>query len=190
MKTDVQELIFTARKDFRGWLQEHAATSDGVWLLFGKTKAVVTLTANEALEEALCFGWVDGQMKSIDNTKYRKYFARRREKSPWSDKNKKIVEGLRERGLMAAAGEEAVEVAKRSGMWDASPSGAISDEQIASFEEQLSGFSPAQENFAGMPRSSKVAYVRRHLSFKKEDTRRRDFETIVELLKQNRRPGI
>ena len=66
MRADVPELLFPSRNDFRAWLQENAETSDGVWLIFGKTKAVVTLSANDALEEALCFGWIDGQMKSIE----------------------------------------------------------------------------------------------------------------------------
>ena len=95
MKADVPELLFSSRKDFRVWLRKNAETAGGVWLVFGKTKDLVTLTANDALEEALCFGWIDGQMKSIDNTKYKKYFAQRRDKSPWSDKNKKIAEMLR-----------------------------------------------------------------------------------------------
>jgi len=190
MKADVPELLFATRVDFRKWLCENATASDGVWLIFGKTKAVITLTANDALEEALCFGWIDGQMKSIDDTKYRKYFARRQEKSPWSDKNKKIIETLREKKLMTDLGEKAVESAKKNGMWDDSPSGAITDEQIADFLDKLSGFSLAHENFMKMPRSAKVAYVRRHLSFKKEETRQRDFEKIVELLNQNRKPTI
>lgn len=65
MKTDVPELLFPSRSDFRTWLSENAKKSDGVWLVFGKTKEVVILTANEALEEALCFGWIDGQMKVL-----------------------------------------------------------------------------------------------------------------------------
>ena len=81
MKTDVPELIFKLRGDFRAWLCENAETSGGVWLVFGKIKAVATLTASDALEEALCFGWIDGQMQSVDNTKYLKYFARRRAKA-------------------------------------------------------------------------------------------------------------
>jgi len=100
MRTDVPELLFASREEFRAWLIKNAETSDGVWLTFGKTKDVATLSANDALEEALCFGWIDGQMKSVDITKYLKYFAKRRAKSPWSDKNKKIVETLRERKLM------------------------------------------------------------------------------------------
>jgi len=190
MKADVPELLFTTRGDFRKWLCENATKSNGIWLIFGKTKSVITLTASDALEEALCFGWIDGQMQSICDTKYRKYFARRQEKSPWSDKNKKIIETLREKNLMTDSGEKAVESAKKNGMWDTSPSGAITDEQIVSFLDKLSDFSLARENFMTMSRSAKVAYVRRYLSFKKEETRQRDFEKIVDMLNQNQKPNI
>jgi len=94
MRQDVPELVFPKREDFRSWLSKNAEKSEGVWLIFGKTKDVITLTANDALEEALCFGWIDGQIKSIDNSKYKKYFARRQAKSNWSSKNKKIIETL------------------------------------------------------------------------------------------------
>ncbi len=190
MKTDSTALLFSTRSDFRAWLAENAETSEGVWLLFGKTKAVTTLSAHDALEEALCFGWIDGQMQRIDDTKYRKYFARRREKSPWSDKNKALVETLRTQKLMTALGEKAVETAKNNGMWDASPSGAITGEQIVSFADELSHTPQAREHFMRMPRSAQTAYVRRYLSFKKEETRRKDFEKIVERLNQNLKPTI
>lgn len=65
MKSDTPELLFSSREDFRKWLSDNAQTSEGVWLVFGKTKAVATLTANEALEEALCFGWIDEQIESL-----------------------------------------------------------------------------------------------------------------------------
>jgi uncharacterized protein YdeI (YjbR/CyaY-like superfamily) len=81
MRADTPELTFSVRSDFRTWLKENAETSKGVWLIFDKTKARTTLSANDALEEALCFGWIDGQMQSIDDVKYRKYFAKRRAKS-------------------------------------------------------------------------------------------------------------
>ncbi len=89
MKDNVAELIFENRAAFRLWLSENAASSGGVWLVFGKTKALKTLTAAEALEEALCYGWIDGQMSSIDETSYRKYFAPRRAKSVWSEKTRR-----------------------------------------------------------------------------------------------------
>jgi uncharacterized protein YdeI (YjbR/CyaY-like superfamily) len=81
LKPDAQELVFANRSSFREWLGANGVTSDGVWLVFDKTKERKTLTANEALEEALCFGWIDGQMQSVDDTKYIKYFARRRPNS-------------------------------------------------------------------------------------------------------------
>jgi uncharacterized protein YdeI (YjbR/CyaY-like superfamily) len=65
MRTDVPEMQFATREDFRAWLKENAETSEGVWLVFGKTKAVISLSANDALEEALCFGWIDGQMRIL-----------------------------------------------------------------------------------------------------------------------------
>lgn len=190
MRNDIPEHIFKTRGDFRHWLIENAQTSEGVWLTFGKTKTLTTLTAKDALEEALCFGWIDGQMKSIDETKYRKYFARRQAKSAWSDKNKKIVESLRERGLMAESGEKAVQAAKQNGMWENSPSGAVTAEQTTDFEAQLAAHPQAFENYANMPQSAKTTYVRRYFSFKREETRQRDLEKIIDLLNQNLKPSI
>ena len=76
---------FADREAFREWLSEHCLSSAGIWLLFGKAGGPKTVKAGEALEEALCFGWIDGQMQSIDDQTYRKYFSIRREKSKWSD---------------------------------------------------------------------------------------------------------
>lgn len=188
MRADIPELLFTSRGDFRAWLSENAETSDGVWLVFGKIKAIVTLSANDALEEALCFGWIDGQIKSIDNTKYIKYFAKRRPKSHWSEKNKKTVETLREKGLMTELGDKEVETAKRNGMWDAPKHDPITDKQVESFAERLAGISPAYENFVNMPRSVRFTYTGRYLSFKTEEARQRDFEKIVDRLNKNLKP--
>ena len=85
------ELIFATREDFQEWLKNYGQTNEGIWLLFGKTKTLKTLSAEEALEEALCFGWIDGLINSIDEHKYKKYFSKRRKGSKWSEKNKKIV---------------------------------------------------------------------------------------------------
>ena len=188
MKTETPELLFASRNDFRTWLYENAETSGGVWLVFGKVKSVVTLTANDALEEALCFGWIDGQMRSIDNTKYHKYFAPRRKKSPWSDKNKKLTEVLREKGIMTELGEKAIGEAKQNGMWSASKSAPVTEEQLALFTEKLVGISPAYENFSNMSPSVRGIYTRRYFSFKTEEARQRDFEKIVDRLNQNLKP--
>jgi uncharacterized protein YdeI (YjbR/CyaY-like superfamily) len=188
MRTDVPEMQFATREDFRAWLKENAETSEGVWLVFGKTKAVISLSANDALEEALCFGWIDGQMQSIDSARYRKYFAKRRAKSVWSDKNKKTVEMLRGKGLMTESGENAVKAAIKNGTWDSPKGNPITDEQVAEFADKLKSASPAYENFMKMPRSVQSTYTRRHLSFKSEEARQRDFEKIVDRLEQNLKP--
>ena len=188
MRGNVPEIMFSSRDDFRTWLEENAETSDGVWLIFGKTKAVVTLSANDALEEALCFGWIDGQMRSIDNTKYLKYFARRRAKSVWSEKNKKTVGVLREKGIMTELGEKAVESAMKNGTWDAPKGNPVSDEQVEAFSEKLVGLSPTYENFKNMSKSIQNTYARRYYSFKTEEARQRDFEKIVDRLNNNLKP--
>ena len=188
MRTDVPELLFQTRDDFRAWLQDNADTSEGAWLVLGKTKAVVTLSANDALEEALCYGWIDGQMKSVDETKYQKYFARRRVKSVWSEKNKKLIETLRARGVMTELGEKAVEKAKQSGTWDAPKGEPVSDEQKEAFAKKLTAYSPAYENFCNMSPSVQRTYTMRYLSFKSEESWQKDFEKIVDRLNNNLKP--
>ena len=188
MKEDVPVLLFSSRNDFRIWLQKNAKIRNGVWLVFGKTKAVVTLSANDALEEALCFGWIDGQMRSIDETKYHKYFARRRAKSVWSEKNKRLMEVLRAKGIMTELGESAVETAKKNGTWDTPKSNPITDEQIEEFAKKLFGISPAHENFNNMPPSVRRTYTGRYLSFKTEEAREQDFEKIIDRLNNNLKP--
>ena len=108
---------FAAREDFRAWLSENCLTSGGVWLLFGKPGGPKTIKAGEALEEALCFGWIDGQMQRIDDTAYRKYFSPRRENSRWSEKNRALAQRLEERGLMTGPGRQKIEEARRNGQW-------------------------------------------------------------------------
>jgi len=188
LRPNIPELLFETRADFREWLQKNAETSEGLWLVFGKTKAIVTLSANDALEEALCFGWIDGQMQSVDSTKYLKYFAKRRVKSVWSEKNKNAVAALRDKGIMTELGEKAVESAKQNGTWDAPKDNQITDEQVKAFTEKLVGMSPAYENFNNMSRSIRFTYTRRYFSFKSEEARQRDFEKIVDRLNKNLKP--
>lgn len=188
MKSDTPELLFSSREDFREWLSNNAQESQGVWLVFGKTKAVRTLTATEALEEALCFGWIDGQMKSIDDTKYIKYFARRRAKSAWSDKNKRTVQALREKGLVTELGEQTIALAIKNGTWGAQKREPITDEQIESLAKRLHGMSPAYENFMKMSPSVKRTYTGAYFAPKSDDARQRSFDRIVDRLNKNLKP--
>ena len=188
MRENVPVLQFETRAEFRKWLKKNCETSEGVWLVFGKEKSVVTLTAAEALEEALCFGWIDGQMKSIDSSRYHKYFAKRRGKSVWSDRNRKTAEELRKNKLMTAHGEKAIETAKENGTWDAPKGNPITEEQVQAFTKKLIPYSPASENFSKMSKSVRYSYTGRYLSFKSEEARQRDFERIIDRLNKNLKP--
>ncbi|MDR2513617.1 MAG: hypothetical protein LBD02_00200 [Christensenellaceae bacterium] len=188
MKKTPPELLFPTRAGFRAWLCENAESGEGIWLIFSKTKALLSISAAEALEEALCFGWIDGQIRKLDEDRYRKYFTRRRAGSNWSAVNKKAVESLRERGMMTALGEKAIEDAIRAGTWAAPEPAPIGDEQIEGLAQRLAGLSPAHENFLAMPRSVRLTYTKRFLSFKSEAARERDFWRIVERLNQNLKP--
>lgn len=101
----LEQILFESRINFRNWLSNNCTTSNGIWLVFSKKASIKTLKASEALEEALCFGWIDGQMQSIDETKYLKYFSIRRKGSKWSDKNKNLVRELESKGLMMILAE-------------------------------------------------------------------------------------
>lgn len=92
-------LSFSDRAQFREWLSANYISGLGVWLLFGKAGGPQTLTAAEALEEALCFGWIDGQMQRIDDKSYKKYFSPRRANSNWSEKTRRWPKDWNERDL-------------------------------------------------------------------------------------------
>ena len=181
MRENIPELLFAVRADFRAWLSENADTSDGIYLIFGKKKSVPSVKATEALEEALCFGWIDGVMEAIDDTKYRKYFAPRRPKSVWSVKNKKIVESLRERGLMTERGERVIAVSVENGKWD-ERSAESEQAMVDALRERLTAFPKAREAFEKLSPSTQLAQARWYHYYKSEERRETTFREIVEKL--------
>lgn len=181
-------LIFANREEFRSWLSEHCLSSTGVWLLFGKAGGPKTVKAGEALEEALCFGWIDGQMQSLDSKTYQKYFSPRREKSKWSEKNKALAADLEKRGLMTDLGRKKVEEAKRNGQWYAPNPMAVTEEQIAQLSELLREYEPAFTNFQAMPPSVKKTYTRAYLDAKTDAGRERRIAWMVDRLNKNLKP--
>jgi uncharacterized protein YdeI (YjbR/CyaY-like superfamily) len=109
-----------SRKAWRDWLEKHHATSTGVWLVYAKKHAgIPSLTYNDAVEEALCFGWIDSKINPLDDTFYMQVFTPRKRRSAWSPLNKARVERLLAAGLMRPAGIAVVNAAKESGIWDA-----------------------------------------------------------------------
>lgn len=181
-------LEFANRAVFRDWLEEYGMDSEGVWLLFGKKGGPKTLTAAEALEEALCYGWIDGQMRSLDETKYKKYFARRTANSKWSEKNKALVGKLEEKGIMTDHGREKIAEAKQNGQWDAVKATLILDEHIAIVSGLLKEYEPAYTNFQAMSPSVKKTYTRAYLDAKTNAGRESRLSWIVDRLNQNLKP--
>lgn len=181
-------LTFSNRAEFRTWLLEHCATSGGVWLLFGKAGGPKTITANDALEEALCFGWIDGQMQSLDDKTYKKYFSQRRENSKWSEKNKALTEKLERQGIMTDHGRRKIKEAKQNGQWNAVKTPAVTDEQIDAVARLLRAYEPAYTNFQAMSPSVKKTYTRAYLDAKTETGREKRLAWMVDRLNQNLKP--
>jgi uncharacterized protein YdeI (YjbR/CyaY-like superfamily) len=181
-------LTFTDRQAFREWLGKYGTESDGIWLLFSKKGKFVTLSAADALEEALCHGWIDGQMQSLDDNTYKKYFARRIPKSKWSVKNKKLAQALMEKGLMARQGLEAIERAKKNGSWDNAKRILINDEQIEIFKKIIQPYEPAYTNLLAMSHSIQLTYTGFYLDAKSDKTRQDRLEKIIDRLNRNLKP--
>ena len=181
-------LMFSDRMEFRAWLETNSTTTDGVWLLFGKKNGPVTLSANDALEEALCFGWIDGQMQSIDETSYKKYFSMRRANSKWSEKNKKLAAQLEKQGKMTDFGRAKIEEAKKNGQWDKPKAPDVTDEQIASLSDLLKEYEPAYTNFMAMSPSVKKTYTRAYYDAKTDAGRESRIKWMVDRLNKNLKP--
>jgi uncharacterized protein YdeI (YjbR/CyaY-like superfamily) len=128
MTDDLPELILDDATAWRVWLTDHHASQPGVWLVLAKKGTVepTSLVYDQALEEALCHGWIDGQARRRDETTYRQRFTPRRKKSSWSQRNVGIVTRLISEGRMHPAGVAEVERAKGDGRWDAASAGQAS----------------------------------------------------------------
>lgn len=180
-------LKFANRSEFRKWLYENKNADEGYWLLFRKKGEPKIITAAEALEEALCFGWIDGQMKSIGDIEYLKYFSKRRKKSKWSEKNKGLVGELRKQGLMTEFGEEAVNIAKQNGMWDMPKPAPVSQTQINEFKETIKPYAKAYENFFKMSPSEQKKYTGFYFDAKTDNGKSRRLEKIITMLNEGKK---
>lgn len=181
-------LQFPNREEFRTWLSAHCLSSDGIWLLFGKAGGPKTITAKDALEEALCFGWIDGQMQSLNHETYKKYFSQRRENSKWSEKNKALTETLGQQGIMTDHGRKKISEAKKNGQWNAAKTPAVTDKQIDAVAELLKAYEPAYANFHAMPPSVQKTYTRAYLDAKTENGREKRLAWMVDRLNKNLKP--
>lgn len=187
---DKKELIFENRELFRKWLESEGQTSQGIRLIFAKNNALTlkTLSAYEALEEALCFGWIDGHVQPIDSDSYKKYFTRRKGKSNWSERNKELVKSLIERGLMTQQGLDAISCAKQNGQWENPRPNTASVEQVLAFRQLIEPHEPAYTNLSAMSDSVQRTYTLFYLDAKLEKTRQTRLEKIIDRLNKNLKP--
>lgn len=182
-----KEIIFETREEFREWLENNGRTSGGIWLILGKTGTFKTVSAAEALEEALCFGWIDSTIVSIDEHKYRKYFSPRRKNSIWSEKNKGLVQKLTEERKMTKYGLQAVEQARENGEWYKERNRDIDESRIAGFENLIRDNEVAYRNFLSAAPSYKKQYIGYYYEAKSEEARKRRLVKIIDRLEQNKR---
>jgi uncharacterized protein YdeI (YjbR/CyaY-like superfamily) len=181
---------FRTRAAWAKWLEAHHSDDGGVWLKFAKKgTGVTTVTYAEALEVALCYGWIDAQVKRLDDTYYLQRFTPRRARSKWSKLNREAATRLIEAGVMRPPGLAEVERAKADGRWEAaydSPSTATVPEDL---EQALRRNKKAREFFATLSASNRYAILHRIHDAKRPETRARRIAQFVEMLARGEKPS-
>jgi uncharacterized protein YdeI (YjbR/CyaY-like superfamily) len=178
------ELLVADAREWLAWLTSHHSKSQGVWLVLAKkgTTEPTALSYDEALDEAICFGWIDGQLGQRDNATFRRRFTPRNARSAWSQRNVAIAERLSASGRMHRSGEDEVQKAKADGRWMAAYAGQASVEVPEDLANALRANPLAQAMFQKLTKANRYAILYRVGSAKKIDTRARRIEQFVEML--------
>jgi uncharacterized protein YdeI (YjbR/CyaY-like superfamily) len=181
---ELPELIVTDAAAWQRWLRVHHGDPAGVWLVLAKKDTIdpTSLTYAEALDEALCHGWIDGQTGRRDESTYRQRFTPRRTRSAWSARNVGIIGRLRSEGRMHPAGEAEVARATADGRWDAAYAGSASIEMPADLDAALQAEPKARALFDVLTSQNRYAILYRTASAKQAVTRARRIEQFVAML--------
>ncbi len=181
-------VFFDGPEAFEAWLDVHGGTSDGIWVRMAKKRTgIVSLDWAGAVEVALCFGWIDGKSKRLDDQWFTQRFTPRRPKSLWSKVNRQKVEALTATGRMRPAGLSEIERAKSDGRWDAAYDGvaaASAPHDLAKALEE-GGLSDA---FAALDSRNRYAILHHIQTAKKPDARARRIAKYVAMLAAGERP--
>lgn len=177
-----------SRQEWRQWLADNHRSKQSVWLVYYRKKSdKPTVAYQEAVEEALCFGWIDSTKKTIDEERFMQLFSRRKPTSIWSRINKDSVKRLIDQGLMTEAGLASVEKAKKNGYWKILDD--VEDLKVpGDLEEALNNIKGAMEFFLGLSRSDRKAILVWLVLARKTETRQRRISEIVELAGQKLKP--
>ncbi len=180
---DLPILLLEKQAAWHNWLAEHHGEQAGIWLKFAKKNSgAQSLSYSEAVEEALCFGWIDGQSKSFDETYWLQKFTPRRARSIWSKINVGKVDILSAAGKMQPAGLAAVEAAKKDGRWDAAYSASSTMEVPADFQAELDKNPKAKAFFETLNKTNRFAFCWRVQTAKKPETRSARIEKFIAML--------
>jgi uncharacterized protein YdeI (YjbR/CyaY-like superfamily) len=177
--------LFKSKQDWASWLEKNHRKSAGLWLrLAKKDSGLRSVSYKEALEVALCYGWIDGQKRPESEEAWRQKFIARSNRSVWSKINREKALALIANGEMKAAGLEAIQNAKRNGRWEAaydSPSGAAVP---ADFQAALDASKRASAFFKTLDRANRYAVLWRIQTVKKAETRARKIQQFIEMLER------
>ena len=185
LKGNIQSFYAKSRKDWRKWLQKNHIAEKSVWLIiYHKESKTPSIYYDVAVEEALCFGWVDSKPNKRDHESYFLFFSKRNPKSNWSKINKERSKELIAQGLMTPAGQAMIDLAKKSGTWtalDQVDNCVIPSDFQTLFDKNKTAF----KNFQRFPPSSKKIILGWIMNAKKDETRKQRLKQAVELAAKN-----
>ncbi len=190
MVSKIKEETFcpTNREDWREWLRQNHDSCQSIWLVYYKASSVqFNLSWSEAVEEALCFGWIDSVKRTIDAERFMQFFSKRKSNSTWSRINKEKVRQLIENNRMAESGFESIEIARQNGSWtilDQVEQLIIPDDLEIAFQNKIG----AKEYFLGLSKSDKKAILQWLVLAKKEETRAKRVEEVADLAYSKMKP--
>lgn len=178
------------RQQWRTWLEENHDKEKSVWVIFYKNKSnTPTITWSEAVDEALCYGWIDSIVKPVDDEKFMRFFSRRKTNSIWSGINKEKVRRLIEDGLMTKKGMDSIEIAKENGSWtvlDDTEAMIIPLDLEEEFQKKLN----AKTYFQSLSKSDKKGILQWLVQAKRPETRHKRIIEIVALADQSLKPKV
>jgi len=187
----MDEIYFKNAAEWRTWLAGNHNKFPGIWLVFYKKKtSKPTLVYEHAIEEALCYGWVDSIIRKIDEEKHVRKFTPRKDNSKWSELNKKRVERLIKQNCMAEPGLSKVAIAKENGMWDKSDRPQISLELSKEFKSALNKNQKAKQYFEALASSYQKHFIAWITVAKKPETKTNRLREAIKLLEKNKKLGL
>ena len=184
--SDLPILPFASKKKWTDWLAKQHDKSPGVWLKIAKRDSgIPSVTYDEALESALCYGWIDGQKKGFDDKYWLQKFTPRGPKSIWSKINTEKVERLIESGEMRPAGLKSIEAAKNDGRWDAAYASQKNISIPDDFHSALDENKKAKAFFETLKSAERYSFLFRIQTAKKAETRAKRIQQFIEMLERN-----